>query len=205
MGWRNRRCAWFLVKELAWALATFVLGGRVAVACVEFPPSQVDDPSNVREVGYYNNCLYGFSVVIPSGLQGWHDAPPARQEGIGIVLSRGSDRGYIAVLADPNSAEYRSAYHATRSTLEICKTHGGTLLSAKRTSTKINGFPAARVIVHCRCVDGEVAIDSFFVLHPRRQVVYEIALYSAEHRYPAYRKVFEEIVKTWQLKPRSCW
>jgi len=174
----------------------------VAYACGDFPVSGFDDPDMRHFTGAYYNPNYGYSVIIPKGLTGHDAAPPAPHHGFGIVLSW-EPRAYVYVDGSYNSSELESIEDVETQHLTWLKEESGKIDSVDHIVTNLGSLEARRFIALHTCpqVGGNFIDDYIFAFSKNKDIIYTVALLTTEARYKKDKRVLEQLIKTWELKP----
>lgn len=174
----------------------------VAYACGDFPDPGFDGPDIRRFTGAYYNPNYGYSVVIPKGLIGHDSAPPSPHHGFGIVLSW-EPRAYVYVDGSYNSAEFESIEDVETQHLTWLKEESVKIVSVDHIVTDLGILKAKRFIARHTCPQiSDTFIDDYiFAFSKDKNILYTIALLTTESRYNKDKRVLEQLIKTWELKP----
>ena len=144
----------------------------------------------------YFNYAEGFSVAIPSGLQGraGQDAGPER--GVAVPLSRDCT-GVVVVYGEPNSLEWPTPADAI--TWEVqTQTKDAPQAEIQRYRTRLGKLKAAGVTVK-RGATSEVE-DIVVAFRPGGGPVYTARLSTTGKRYKQDREVFRKVLRGFRLE-----
>lgn len=174
-------------------------------------PTQEEIAADAAKLGYkvrrgqYTNYEYGYTVSIPKGFVGISDPSPQPQHGFGITLSK-QPKAEILVGGTYNAAEYESLDEAVDADLDWLKKQVTELEVLKRAPTTLGNLQAMQLMVRYKSpASGETMMrDLITAIRNRKEetgIVYEIGLTTPEARHDEDSKVFDQVVKTWTLKP----
>jgi hypothetical protein len=136
-----------LIPALAAGAIAFVLAGQQ-----NNPLDKMTRGLSVEHI--YADKKYGYSVRLPSGINGFHPAPPAPQHGFGVIFHGGSD-DYLWV-----NAEYDALYLGTSARAAdeesdaLSKKYSVAI--AKNLPSALSGLSAQDVILENRAGAGRV-------------------------------------------------
>src|SRR5579864_7574716 len=114
----------WLFSLIAIAVTELLMSNRAlaeAGFCGKLPKAGFDQPPNQLRSGHYVNSVYGYSVVIPSSLNGYASAS-GPERGFGIVLSW-TPRAFLRVDAAYDSFFDITAQGAHQSDLSAIRLH----------------------------------------------------------------------------------
>lgn len=170
--------------------------------CGDFPPQGFDDTAAPRLTGPTYNPKYGYSVVIPKGLVGHSADASAPYHGFGIVLSW-DPRSYLYVDGTYNSLESESLEDVEAQYLSWLKEASGKIISVHHRVVKLGGLRARRNVARHPCpnLSGDFIDDYTFAFSKNKDIIYTVALLTTHERYKKDKRVLEELLKTWKLRP----
>ncbi len=182
------------------ATSQIIPGDRQAQRC----------PDERTYTGKYRNYVFGFSIIIPTGLKGyWNSARCAPDERYGCVCM--GDHGRFIPLSDTSGIEafvgwqmesewtlrdhenHELAYLKDKQGVEQVR-----LLSSKY--LRLGQVKAIRFVVHFNENNKSVVTDHIIALY--KEVEYELILHTPADRYQKDRRVFEKLVASWKLTRR---
>jgi hypothetical protein len=162
--------------------------------CGEVPKAGFDQPPNQLRSGHYVNPLYGYSVVIPSELNGYASMSGS-ERGFGIVLSW-TPRAFLGVDAAYDTFFDITAQGAHRSDLSAIRLHDK-VIDDQVNSYMLAGKPGGRFVTQVQCGnDPRVFIHEDVIVFVNREV-YRLNLQTVPERYAADVKVFNQILRSW--------
>jgi hypothetical protein len=153
----------------------------------------------------YENNQYGYTVIIPEGFRGYKPRPPAPVHGFFIPLTE-DPSSKIDVDASYNTLEYKSGREAavgeTAWFFERCgadwRTVSGPMV--------LGPLPAIHTEITCKAQGSSdnLVLENVVAIRQATPdyilaVVYSVNLISAEKRLPQDRRVYEQILRSFQL------
>ncbi|MBD0369931.1 MAG: hypothetical protein ICV60_03690 [Pyrinomonadaceae bacterium] len=158
--------------------------------------------------GKYDNYEYGYSVVIPEGLQGISSPPPMPQHGfyIDLFATGVSDNPRITVFAMYNIFSWSSLDDAVKASIDSFKKDKIEFVILEQSLTKLDNVPAVRLVTrHEDLKSGESVIAAeIMALRKDRsgtEVVYQLILRASDSRYDECKIVLEQIRRSWKSIP----
>ncbi|HSE24555.1 MAG TPA: hypothetical protein VLB68_23010 [Pyrinomonadaceae bacterium] len=167
-------------------------------------------PDERTYTGKYRNYVFGFSMIIPTGLKGyWNSARCAPDERHGCVCM--GDHGRFIPLSDTAGveafvgwqmeSEWALRDHQNQE-LAYLKDKQGVeqlrVLSSKY--VWLRRVKARRFVVHFNENNKSVVVDQIIALY--QGVEYQLILHTLADRYQKDRRVFEKLVASWKLTRR---
>ncbi len=167
-------------------------------------------PDERSYTGKYRNYVFGFSIVIPTGLKGyWNSARCAPDERYGCVCM--GDHGRYIPLSETVAMEaFVSWQMESEWTLrdyendEVANLkHKEGVQQVRVLSSKylrLGRVKARRFIVQFTENNKSVFVDHIIALY--KGVEYELTLHTVADRYQKDRRIFEKLVASWKLTRR---
>ena len=167
--------------------------------CGKFPAAGFDQPPNQPRSGHYVNAEYGYSLVIPPGLNGYVSAQ-GPERGFGIVLSW-TPRAFLRV-----DAAYDAFFDITpqgvhRSDLTTIRLHD-TVVEDQPASFTLAQKQGGRYLTRVRCgSDPQIFIHDQVIVMVNREI-YRLDLQTVPERYDDDVRVINAMLQSWQwLRP----
>jgi len=144
----------------------------------------------------YFNYAQGFSIAIPTGLQGRRGQAAGPERGVSIPLSRDC-MSVMVVDGEPNSLEWATPADAIRWRIDAAKEDNPQAV-ARRFITRLGKLKAAGVTIrHQTTGEWEVMVVAF---RPGGSPVYQATLSATGKRYPSGRKIFMKALQSFRLE-----
>ena len=188
----------FLVLWLAFPIPAEVQSQRLLKA------SQDDGTRR----GFYYNCGFGYAVNIPRGFVGRGDPDGQPQHGVEISLSE-QPESYVWVDASYNAAGWRTLEDAAKSYRNALNDRAKDISIVERQITRLGRLRALRLTLSYREGSAENRVIEEMILARRRskgeaEIIYKIGLKTPQTTYSRSRRMLENLLRTWQLKPLPC-
>jgi hypothetical protein len=192
----------------------------VMVACTAAPATPQIIPRDMQAqvcpdersyTGKYRNYVFGFSIIIPTGLKGyWNSARCAPDERYGCVCMGDHGRfiplsetvGMEAFVGWQMESEWTLRDYENDKVAQLKQKQG--VEKVRVMSSKYVGLgrvKARRFTVQFSENKRRVVIDSIVALY--KGVEYELILYTVADRYQKDRREFEKLVASWKLTRRD--
>ncbi len=167
-------------------------------------------PDQKVYTGKYRNLVYGFSIIIPTGLKGyWNSAKCAPDEKYGCVCM--GDHGRFIPLSDDASIEALVGYQMEDEwSVTDYEIHEISNLRQKRdveqvkvlssTWIRLGRLKGRKFAVQFSEKNKDVMVDHIIALH--KGVEYELILRTTAERYQTDLREFEKVIANWKLTPR---
>jgi hypothetical protein len=167
-------------------------------------------PDERSYTGKYRNYVFGFSIIIPTGLKGyWNSARCAPDERYGCVCM--GDHGRSIPLSETAAmeafvgwqmeSEWTLRDYQNNKVADLKQKQGVEqvrVLSSKY--LRLRHVKASRFIVQFSENNKRVVTDSIVALY--KGVEYQLTLYTVADRYQKDRRVFEKLVASWKFTRR---
>jgi len=167
-------------------------------------------PDERSYTGKYRNYVFGFSIIIPTGLKGyWNSARCAPDERYGCVCM--GDHGRSIPLSETAAmeafvgwqmeSEWTLRDYQNNKVADLKQKQGVEqvrVLSSKY--LRLGHVKASRFILQFSENNKRVVTDSIVALY--KGVEYQLALYTVAGRYQKDRRVFEKLVASWKFTRR---
>ncbi len=172
--------------------------------------TQTQCPDERAYTGKYRNIVFGFSIVIPTGLKGyWNSARCAPDETYGCVCM--GDHGRFIPLSDTAGVEAFVGWQMESEwTLRDYENDEVAYLKHRQGAEQVrvlsskylwlSGVKARRFIVQFSKNKKSVVVDQIIALY--KGVEYQLILHTAGDSYQKDRRVFEKLVASWRLTRR---
>jgi hypothetical protein len=172
-------------------------------------------PDEIPSTGRYENSTYGFSIVIPKGLDGLWNSPGCRQDTDGCTCM--SDHGRVIPLTpepyEPDRAveaytgwndaeETPTSAALARRNIEFNREQGPLRLERLRPFT-LDGRAATRLVAHVRPTKLKEPMVSDVIALVDDGVEYILTLWTPEAHYAEDHVVFEAMAASWKRIPRD--
>ena len=169
------------------------------------PSASQDD--GTRSGSYYN-CSYGYAFRIPKGFVGRGEPDGHPQHGVRIWSSEHRE-SYVWIDGSFNSLEWQTLDDAAKFQQEALNDRGTDVSLIERQVTRLGRLKALRLTFSYRENGAETRIIEEMVLARRRskeepEIIYTIGLKTPQTTYQRDRRMFENVLRTWQLKPLPC-
>jgi hypothetical protein len=187
----------------------------------------VTDLPYVAHTTKYRNPQYGYSLVIPEGLIGLSSAAPDPNHGILMSLSMKSGESlrdvwdqekdsFISVYGSYNGPLWMSLKEMVKARLRDLAKDSRTLVVLKQTRIRLAQLPAVRLLVqYIEPKLGRIRVEDIILArrqyregskddfpgNPSSFMNYDLTLVTTKARYPKDKKIFERVVRTWQMLP----
>jgi len=168
-------------------------------------------PDTKTYTGKYRNLVYGFSIIIPAGLQGhWNSARCVPDEKYGCVCM-GDHGRFIPLSGDANIEAFVS--YQMESEWSVIDQEKGEISSLKRQQGieqekvlssrwfRLGKLNARRFRVQFVEKNRRIVMDHIVALH--KGVAYELILRTLAKRYQKDKMEFEKVIASWKLTPRT--
>jgi hypothetical protein len=150
--------------------------------------------------GRFSDCDFGYYVLIPNGFVAHANRPPRRLHGVLFGLPDTSkadvvtfdDERFISLVASSNEFEFKSLIEFAGHVLDyLSKGKSGFEVKARQ-PFRLNGEPAARLMVEYNGPDDRVVDEELLSL--RSGVLYEIRLRTTARNYEVDDRNFAKVV-----------
>jgi hypothetical protein len=153
--------------------------------------------------GEYTNYRYGFSVMLPQGLQGLTAVPPHPHHGFFIRLAR-TPEARITVYAEYNSAVYESLDEVVMVEVKASTQQNLNFEIIKRKQTKLQDMPVVQLVAQYKDQGTAEIMISEQLIALRQEaeedsgIIYIFRLDTPKSRYKEDRKRFKQIINSWR-------
>jgi len=144
----------------------------------------------------YFNYAQGFSIAIPTGLQGRRGQSAGPERGVSIPLSHDCT-SVMVVDGEPNSLEWATPADAIKWRIDTAKEDDPQAV-ARRFITRLGKLKAAAVTIRQHTTDERKVIVVAF--RPGGSPVYEATLSATGKRYSLDRKIFMKALQSFRLE-----
>ncbi len=180
--------------------AALALQADAGLPCSEWL-SSADDAESPRYEGLYENCVYGYSLIVPRGWIGHGEAPGSPQHGIGIRRLVDST-GYIWTDGSHNSLDWKSLDQFANAQVGYLRASGAIILSVRKIPAALDRHPAVRTVVRYRCGSKQMVSDQFVCFSRDKNDCYVLSLVAEQKSYWAYKSVLEKVAAAWRFRQR---
>ncbi len=168
-------------------------------------------PGDVATVGRYRNYSYGFTVVIPKGLEGWWNSPPCSPDppdGCLCMGDHGRDLplkggGFILINADPQVLEESLATAAYKDLQAFeARNDASELVVKVFEPRRFRALPSYRYIATSAKAGAAVVRESVHIMLPSGSYVF-VSIDAPELQYQKYRRAYISLLDSLRPSPRN--
>ncbi|MEW6732324.1 MAG: hypothetical protein AB1489_13425 [Acidobacteriota bacterium] len=161
----------------------------------------------------YKNPLYGFQITIPKGYTGYGNSPRFSQHGITIpIINQAREEARIQIYAAYQNLNHPEPEDMAEVEIESIREYSQDPIVISKRRTSLNGVTALRLVVQYRLKENAEIYIKDFVLSTRKPskndvaglgISYLVYLISAKDQYSRHRKIFQQMLKSWQMTSLS--
>ena len=158
--------------------------------------------------GFHYNCGYGYAFNIPQGFIGRGEPDGYPQHGVRIWLSE-QPESYVWVDGSFNSGDWRTLDDAAKFHREALNDRAKGVNIIERRVTRLGGLKALRLTFSYMEDGAESSVIEDVIIARRRsqaqsEIIYIIGLKTSQTTYKRGKRMLENVLRTWQLKPLPC-
>ena len=158
--------------------------------------------------GFYYNCGFGYAFDIPKGFTGEGAPDGYPQHGVRIRLS-GRPESYVWIDGSFSEIDWRTLEDAAKSYQDRLTKRGDDVSVVEKNTTRLGRLRALRLTYSYRAEGAQDRVIEEVILALRRsrgeaEIIYTVGLRTPQTNYQAGRRMLENVLRTWQLKPLPC-
>ena len=194
-----------------------VIASSLIFACLGLSPQPAAQTSPSEEghdpnyTGRYPNYDYGYDILLPKGVVAIGNRAPNPNHGFGIDLDAPSRFGadwpekepaaFIWADASYDASERGTLTRVVGYQLQVAKERVKGFLLLRRSPARLDSLPAVRILFRHRKDEQTVIEEQVVAIRRGAGIVYTIGLITSPTRYTADKRLYEEVVKGFRLRP----